>query len=120
MSDDRSAHLVERAAARLRTEAGIAAPAAPPVTHEPTADVVSSPAVSGQIHPTESLRTDLHSPPVSLARLVDAGLVVGGARNRTTEEYRVCVGRLVRNLRQLRAGAAYIVMVTSPRPGEGK
>jgi receptor protein-tyrosine kinase len=122
MSDDRSTHLVERAAARLRNEAGLAeAEAAPPLPAPPPSPAPSPAGTdNAPLTPASADNAETSPPFVSLVRLVDAGLVVRGARNRTTEEYRVCVGRLVRSLRQLRAGAANLVMVTSPRPGEGK
>ena len=112
-ASDRSDHLIERAAALLRDDAGLGAapfPAPPPASAAPG---------TASFHPTD-VASEGPAMPVTMAQLAKAGLVLGGSRNRTTEEYRICVGRLVRALRQLRAGAANLVMVTSPRPGEGK
>jgi protein-tyrosine kinase len=111
---DRAQHLVERAAALLREDAGLGGgglenspPRAALVVDQPDT-AASRPAAPP-------------APPVTIAQLQRAGVVLlGGGRSRTTEEFRICVGRLVRALRELRAGAANLVMVTSPRPGEGK
>jgi receptor protein-tyrosine kinase len=114
MSPEDRAHLVERAAALLREDAGLAGPDLdlPPAQSESLAtrpEQAASRAATSQ------------AAPVTMVQLQRAGVVLlGGSRTRTTEEFRICVGRLVRALRELRAGAANLVMVTSPRPGEGK
>lgn len=67
--------------------------------------------------------------PIELAMLERAGLMVArSSRTRTTEEYRIVIGRVLRALHedledeplQAGSGAANVVMITSARPGEGK
>ena len=70
---------------------------------------------------------------LDMAVLKRAGLALAGMRSRTTEEYRITVGRILRSLHggnrstpglasQAVPGQALasLVMVTSARPGEGK
>ncbi len=60
---------------------------------------------------------------LEMAVLKRAGLALAGMRSRTTEEYRITVGRILRALHsgsRTNAGLANMVMVTSARPGEGK
>lgn len=68
-------------------------------------------------------------PPVELARLERAGLMVArSSRTRTSEEYRIVMGRVLRALYEdvdgeplpPAPGSANVVLVTSARPGEGK
>ena len=71
-----------------------------------------------------------HSPhaPIELAMLERAGLTVArSGRTRTTEEYRIVIGRVLRALHEeieddlaAGGGAPNVVMITSARPGEGK
>ena len=67
--------------------------------------------------------------PVGIAALEKAGLMVARTnRTRTTEEYRIVIGRVLRALHAGPdeavplgpGGSANVVMVTSARPGEGK
>ena len=67
--------------------------------------------------------------PIELALLERAGLMVArSSRTRTTEEYRIVIGRVLRALHEEAedealsgvSGAANVVMITSARPGEGK
>jgi receptor protein-tyrosine kinase len=67
--------------------------------------------------------------PIELAMLERAGLMVArSSRTRTTEEYRIVIGRVLRALHEepddepmpAGHGAANVVMITSARPGEGK
>lgn len=144
MSGRTTSHLVERAAALLRTEAGLiaadpaeaaaypppppanlAAPAdmAPPSADaDADADAAPLPPAADAADPAAEAE---ESGPIVLAIpvLQRAGLVVGAGRSRVSEEYRVTVGRILRTLRGSRsgrAGAANLLLVTSARPGEGK
>ncbi len=64
------------------------------------------------------------SPPVDMAALEKAGLVVGHkVRTRISEEFRISVGALLRGMQTNYApgrGAPNVIMITSARPGEGK
>jgi protein-tyrosine kinase len=119
-------HLVERAAALLRAEAGLA-------PTEPVADAAPPAATLADVPPPAPARraespgtppaAPEAAPAVTVAALQHAGLVLTGARSRATEEYRITVGRLLRVLRTGRAGRAgsgNLLMVTSARLGEGK
>lgn len=127
-------HLVERAAALLRAEAGLApadpaaaatfadatlAPPAPPSSSSSSSASPSSPSPAGPLHPPPVPPRPVHAedagtppgvadapPGVTLAALQHAGLVLIGARSRATEEYRITVGRILRTLRTGRAGRA--------------
>lgn len=74
------------------------------------------------------LRPYLKFPPIELAALERAGLMVArNSRTRTTEEYRIVIGRVLRALHEDPEGepipatpAPNVVMITSARPGEGK
>lgn len=150
---DRSDHLIERAAALLRTanaghvvhRAGAAedvamlpneaGPAALPM---PVPSLAAPRPTSTGTGPgkTEGKRgssvTELKAstqPPVGIAALERAGLMVARAnRTRTTEEYRIVIGRVLRALHEKGEGqfvlgpdaSPNVVMVTSARPGEGK
>ena len=154
---DRSDHLIERAAALLRVAnaghvvdgsanpnvaTGRPAPSisgdrgpARPLPLSPLA--LPRPGISvGQSKPTlpctrsvAELRATSKQAPVGIASLEQAGLMVARTnRTRTTEEYRIVIGRVLRALhesqeRQLSLGpdaSPNVVMVTSARPGEGK
>lgn len=166
---ERSAHLVERVAAQLRGDAGLAAP-------DPTADATPLPsrlatvaaaaqqatarlaqpaggdppggeAARGEMgrgeigqagpanarapqpepgFPDDEAGGEAEIPDgavLDMATLKRAGLALAGMRSRTTEEYRITVGRILRSLHATTRGApgmANLVMVTSARPGEGK
>lgn len=151
---DRSDHLIERAAALLRTanaghvthrSGGADAASVPP--SQPGAGVLPVPLSSLAIpRPTSigggpgkaeesrgssvaELRAASTQPPVGIAALERAGLMVARAnRTRTTEEYRIVIGRVLRALHEKEEGqfelgpdaSPNVVMVTSARPGEGK
>jgi protein-tyrosine kinase len=75
------------------------------------------------------LRATSKQAPVGIAALEQAGLMVARTnRTRTTEEYRIVIGRVLRALHenqesQVALGpdaSPNVVMVTSARPGEGK
>jgi len=117
-------HLVERAAALLRSGAGLAAEtgddapappaaaAAPPTVPAPAAHTIPSMAPP----PLELPRLDIET-------LKRAGLALSGrARTRISEEYRITVGRILRTLRatKTRTEPSNLLMVTSAKPGEGK
>lgn len=129
----RAAHLVERAAALLRADAGLrdgdqwsaagsgqAADASePPPVSDPAAPGIDDgpPAAEAAVSPL----TD--PPALDMETLQRAGLLLGSGRSRIAEEYRITVGQALRALRSGhagRAGAANLLMVTSARPGEGK
>ena len=146
---ERPAHLVERVAAQLRGSAGLtesapdAAPAwtePPPAASDPiqqqdTPPVAAGPAVDAPAADTE-FAGEAEIPDgvaLDMAVLKRAGLALAGMRSRTTEEYRITVGRILRALHggsrttsglasQSMPGQALasMVMVTSARPGEGK
>jgi protein-tyrosine kinase len=75
------------------------------------------------------VRALLAHPPIALPTLERAGLMVArNSRTRTSEEYRIVIGRVLRALHeepdgdQGTEGEAWpnVVMITSARPGEGK
>jgi receptor protein-tyrosine kinase len=143
--DDKSLHLIERAAALLRSATN-----AVPSDTAPPADVIAQPAfeasntdpviaaslTSSPLAPTVPPAApppqappiqppteidDVDDGAITVDMLKNAGLVLLSERTRTTEEFRISVGRILRNLRGLNGGAgANLVMVTSARPGEGK
>jgi protein-tyrosine kinase len=133
-----TSHLVERAAALLRAEAGLAPadPAAegvslaaalseadPPPPRQPAPQSSPQPPQPPPLSPPRPGHVEGAAPAVTMAALQHAGLVLGGGRSRATEEYRITVGRLLRTLRAGRpgrAGSGNLLMVTSARPGEGK
>jgi protein-tyrosine kinase len=144
---ERTTHLVERVAAQLRGNAGLAAPdptvdATPLPTRAATAvaaagaivrpgdgverpaaapEAYASAAFAGDADPAETDIPD--SAVLDMATLKRAGLALAGMRSRTTEEYRITVGRILRSLHGSTRGTpgmASLVMVTSARPGEGK
>ncbi len=144
----RTAHLVERAAALLRTEAGLVAQDpdpgfAAPDDPDPPPPACADTALADAEPPPEAAAAALPSaettsaagatveagpeagppPLLDLGTLVRAGLVLIGGRSRVAEEYRITVSRALRALRGSRAGrtgAANLMMITSARPGEGK
>jgi receptor protein-tyrosine kinase len=63
-------------------------------------------------------------PPLDMASLEKAGLVVGHkVRTRISEEFRITVGHILRTMHSNYSpgrGAPNVLMVTSARPGEGK
>ena len=143
-------HLIERAAARLRAEAGLVPPdpaldpaprlivaepgvaepaVAPPrsANGPPDANVAAPEIRQADVDPVHASPDEApapgNGPPLDMTALTSAGLVLAGARSRVTEEYRITVGRILRALRAgtaTRGGTASLVMVTSARPGEGK
>jgi receptor protein-tyrosine kinase len=64
------------------------------------------------------------APPLDMAALERAGLVVGHkVRTRISEEFRITVGHMLRSMHANYSpgrGAANAIMITSSRPGEGK
>lgn len=152
---DRSDHLIERAAALLRS-ANAGKVVAPPDTagSDKLAPVASANRQAGTAKPVPlalpsrttlnagqagrvvagertvaDLRRVSKQTPVSIATLEQAGLMVARMnRTRTTEEYRIVIGRVLRALHEAKDAdfplgpdaSANVVMVTSARPGEGK
>ena len=156
---DRSDHLIERAAALLKSaNAGQVVPGRPedvdkklpgsarggeavfpgasthkqisltsPQAYVPSAHSPKPPISQGRS--VADLRRTAKQPHVSIATLEKAGLMVARLnRTRTTEEYRLVIGRVLRALHEgqdadLPLGpeaSPNVVMVTSARPGEGK
>ncbi len=128
MMSDRTAHLVERAAALLRSGAGLA-----PETDNDlavaarAADPPRLPAAPAGAAPP------LERPGLDMAALQQAGLALSGqARTRILDEYRIAVDRILHILRsaatRTEAGNLLpddqlprnLLMVTSAKPGEGK
>jgi len=124
MSSGQGDHLVERAAALLRTGAGLTAPtdsgaAPPPVVSAPP---VAAPAAVPHTIPSMA-PPSLELPRLDIETLKRAGLALSGrARTRISEEYRITVGRILRTLRatKTRTEPSNLLMVTSAKPGEGK
>ena len=126
---DRTAHLVERVAARLRGTAGLAPPEAPAVLPRadaapaPRATAAAPPPLADYVEPDfvpDDIHADLPPPPeppeartppgtpadlpagapyLDMAALKRGGLALAGVRSRVTEEYRITVGRILRALR---------------------
>jgi receptor protein-tyrosine kinase len=132
MSSDQGDHLVERAAALLRSGAGLAAEtggaAAPPPAAAATPPPAPAAAPPGSPAPASHTIPGMAPPPLELPRLdietlKRAGLALSGrARTRISEEYRITVGRILRTLRatKTRTEPSNLLMVTSAKPGEGK
>ena len=128
MSSGQTGHLVERAAALLRSGAGLAAepnsdlaeaaraPDPPPAAPaEPLAILV--PAIPAMAPPP------LELPRLDMEAMKGAGLALTGReRTRISEEYRITASRILRALRaaKTRAEPSNLLMVTSAKPGEGK
>ena len=100
--------------------------AAPP-SFIPTAEGLKAPTKLGRT--VSELRRESKQPALSIAALERAGLMVARMnRTRTTEEYRIVIGRVLRALHdgqeaEVSLGStapSNVVMVTSARPGEGK
>lgn len=161
---DRSDHLIERAAALLRSaNAGQVIdtapgaepnavppprPSEPPKSPPPPPRFVAPPRPTPPVQLSETaasarrpqavlarggsvadLRASSTHAPIELALLERAGLMVARSnRTRTTEEYRIVIGRVLRALHEEGdedslppgGGAPNVVMITSARPGEGK
>lgn len=154
---ERSEHLIERAAALLRSanaaqvvdrkfgdldpsdRGGEDVKSRNTVHSPPTRVVTSSPlsehGLRSGIGPKPSpkslgeARAGSNRTPVTVGALERAGLMVARmSRTRTTEEYRIVIGRVLRALHDGQESDAPIgldaspnvVMVTSARPGEGK
>ncbi len=124
-------HLVERAAALLRSGAGLAAEtgddaaALPAAAAPPPATAATPPTVpAAAAHTIPSMAPpSLELPRLDIETLKRAGLALSGrARTRISEEYRITVGRILRTLRatKTRTEPSNLLMVTSAKPGEGK
>jgi receptor protein-tyrosine kinase len=83
---------------------------APPVLVEPNSSL--------------SMPDTVQTPPLDMASLEKAGMVVGHkVRTRISEEFRITVGHILRSMHANYSpgkGAPNVLMVTSARPGEGK
>jgi len=83
---------------------------APPVLAEPNTSL--------------SMPDVVQQPPLDMASLEKAGMVVGHkVRTRISEEFRITVGHILRSMHSNYSpgrGAPNVLMVTSARPGEGK
>ena len=129
MSSGQGDHLVERAAALLRTGAGLTVPtdsaaAPPPVAPAPPVGAPAAAAPAAVPHTIPSMAPpSLELPRLDIETLKRAGLALSGrARTRISEEYRITVGRILRTLRatKTRTEPSNLLMVTSAKPGEGK
>jgi receptor protein-tyrosine kinase len=136
MTPDRPGRLVERAAALLRSEAGLAADTDADLATAARPPAPEPPPVAA--HPPAAPAAPLAEPPDLLAMMpplpaepprldIDtmrrAGLALTGReRTRISEECRITVGRILRNLRTVKSGAepSNLLLVTSAKPGEGK
>jgi protein-tyrosine kinase len=125
----REAHLFERAIDRLTAqeaaELGRAKPQHPPQNQ--SSGGVAAAVLDIALPPTIAAAAgQVASPVIDLAALGAAGMVIAGAqRSRLAEEWRVTASHLLRSLRAarpdaLRQAPPNVVMITSPRPGEGK
>lgn len=159
---DRSNHLIERAAALLRSanagaepanelpgrgkaanpsalliggDNGVRRPGAILPPGPVTQGRIAASSVSAQRSPSEVVRTLAEirqtsaQAPVTVDAMERAGLMVARlSRTRTTEEYRIVIGRVLRALHDASENgmplgteaSPNVVMVTSARPGEGK
>jgi protein-tyrosine kinase len=134
---NRPVHLVERAAASLRSGAGLTpeVEAAPPIPPAPVA--APPPPAPAALDSRNGVTAPLAEPSatpgavqlaaaerqINLDTLMRAGLSVAGQqRSRIAEECRVTVDRVLRDLRSTRhnAGLTNLMLVTSAKPGEGK
>jgi receptor protein-tyrosine kinase len=139
MTADRPGRLVERAAALLRSEAGLAPetdadlaaaaraptpPAPPPAVTmatqrtAPPPPLVEPPGIAAMMPPAPP-----EPPRLDMETMRRGGLALTGQeRTRISEECRITVGRILRNLRAVKTGAepSNLLMVTSAKPGEGK
>lgn len=101
---------------------------APPPTNLAARPPIRPPVATGGS--VADIRALLAHPPIALATLERAGLMVArSSRTRTSEEYRIVIGRVLRALHEEEPddepapeGDAWpnVVMITSARPGEGK
>lgn len=141
---DNSAHLIERAAERLRETGGLpvpglladvsdlaprAIPAAPP-PHQPRGGDAQDPSRDG--NQTATIGAAISAPDadasarftLDIPTLERGGLVIGRkSRTRISEEFRIAMGHILRTLQDsytAGSGSANLIMVTSARPGEGK
>lgn len=115
-------HLIERAV--QAGQSGFVGERPPlPEAAPPAASLAERAAVSAAPPPPAAER-EASVPPIPLARLTAAGLIVpSAARSRAAEEIAVLQHQVVRSVRATPAGdgrAVRAVLVTSARPGEGK
>jgi len=124
MSSGQGDHLVERAAALLRTGAGLTVPTDSGTAPPPAAPAPAVAAPAAVPHTIPSMAPpSLELPRLDIETLKRAGLALSGrARTRISEEYRITVGRILRTLRatKTRTEPSNLLMVTSAKPGEGK
>ena len=112
-------HLIERAAARLRS------PMIRPESSPPGPIAGETPVLQGLTSRarTRPQQSDLSArPPIALEKLAEAHLIDwGDAYSRAAEEFRIIKNRILRQIDEMNsAGARNLVMVTSARKGEGK
>ena len=142
----RTDHLVERAAALLRSGAGLVAetdgepaaapppasvsppappppPASPPVVPAPAPRTIPAHTIPAHTIPAMAPPAPPELPRLDMETMKRAGLALTGReRTRISEEYRITVGRILRTLRasKTRADPSNLLMFTSAKPGEGK
>jgi receptor protein-tyrosine kinase len=136
MSSGQTDHLVERAAALLRSGAGLAAETdsdfavatraadPPPAALDPLPAAPAEPlAIPVPAIPAMAPPPPLELPRLDMETMKGAGLALTGReRTRISEEFRIVVGRILRALRaaKTRTESSALLMVTSAKPGEGK
>jgi receptor protein-tyrosine kinase len=125
-------HLIERAAARLRGEAGLSSLGGASLAAPPTGEEDTSVERSARAAPVDAAADAIPAPATHDQIMLDrtalerAGLVPAAERrSRIAEELRIAAGNVLRAVRAGPAGSALsppanMVMVTSARPGEGK
>jgi receptor protein-tyrosine kinase len=138
---DNSAHLIERAAARLQQTGALPVPglltdvaslaprAIPPQFPPRLSDALDAPHDGNPATANEAAAW-APDPDSSTRRMLDiptlerGGLVIGRkSRTRISEEFRIAMGHILRTLQEAYtagSGSANLIMVTSARPGEGK
>ncbi len=123
-------HLIERAAARLRTVNEHVVPQQPRPEQVATPGATNDPATERRTAPAgERASTEPAFEPaassairkITLAQLIAAGMATtAGHRTRLSEEYRIITDRLHRAASVNSHSVRQLLMVTSARPGEGK
>lgn len=100
-------------------------PGTPPEGGRAVVDAsLRAPPVLAEPNTSLSMPDVVQTPPLDMASLEKAGMVVGHkVRTRISEEFRITVGHILRSMHANYSpgrGAPNVLMVTSARPGEGK
>ena len=123
MEETGAGHLVERAAARLRSIAGESPLTRLMQTSEPAPTLVGLEDKAAHKTDHAALPPHVGGITITLAAMSAAGLAMdSGIRSKISEECRITAGWLFRNLHAVprQTAAPNLLMVTSARPGEGK